>query len=254
MVPLSVAIIARDEADRLPGALAAVADLAAEVVVLDSGSTDQTVAVAEAAGARVLRTDWPGHVAQKNRALLACRHDWVLSIDADERPDAALRASIRAALQAEPAVAGFELSRRSWWQGAPIRHGTWYPDRRLRLVRRDRARWVGLDPHDRLEVDGALGRLEGELEHHPYRDLGEHLAVIDRYTAIAARALAEAGVRARWWDVALRPPLHIVKSLLLKAGFRDGVRGLCLAWLGAAYVALKWGRRWLEQDAGPGAT
>jgi hypothetical protein len=136
--------------------------------------------------------------------------------------------------------------------GAPIRHGTWYPDRRLRLARRDRARWEGLDPHDRLAVDGPTGSLEGHLLHHPYRSLGEHLAVIDRYTAIASRALAESGVRAGPLDVLLRPVLHFVKAYLLKAGFRDGVRGICLAWLGACYVALKWGRRCLGDPPAPG--
>lgn len=247
MLPLSVAIIARDEADRLPQALASVADLAAEIIVFDSGSSDDTVAVALAAGARVERTDWPGHTAQKNRALAACRHDWVLSIDADERVSPALADSIRLALQSEPRVAGFSVARLSWWQGAAIRHGTWYPDRRVRLVRRADAGWTGRDPHDRLKVDGPTARLDGDLHHHPYRSLGEHLATLDRYSATAAESLSRDGVHAGVLDVALRPFLHIVKALLLKGGIVDGVRGLCLAWLGAGYVALKWGRAYLAQ-------
>lgn len=254
MVPLTVAIIVRDEADRLPDAIRSVQGLAAEVLVLDSGSTDDTVAVARGLGARVLELDWPGHVAQKNRALDAARHPWVLSIDADERLSPDLARAISQALAREPEVDGFEISRLSWWQGAPIRHGTWYPDRRLRLVRRARARWGGNNPHDRLSVQGARSRLPGELWHHPYRSLSEHLVVIDRYTAIAAEALAGEGRRARIWDLVLRPPLHIVKALLLRAGFRDGARGLCLAGLGATYVLLKWGRRYLAQDRAPDDT
>ncbi|MCK6506570.1 glycosyltransferase family 2 protein [Myxococcota bacterium] len=253
MLPLSVAIIARDEADRLPLAIASVRGLAREVVVVESGSSDDTAAVAAALGARVVQTDWPGHVAQKNRALQACTEPWVLCLDADEQVSPALAASIRRALGEGPSVDGYALSRLSWWQGAAVRHGTWYPDRRLRLVRRQGARWGGQNPHDRLEVDGPVGRLEGDLVHHPYRSLGEHLATIDRYTAIAAAELAAAGTRAGWADVALRPLLHFVKAYLLKAGFRDGVRGLCLAWLGASYVALKWGRRHLEQGSSRGA-
>lgn len=248
MVPLTVAIIARDEADRLPDAIRSVQGLAAEVLVLDCGSTDATVAVARALGARVLETDWPGHVAQKNRALEASQHAWVLSIDADERVSPELAAAIALALEQEPAPDGFEISRLSYWQGAAIRHGTWYPDRRLRLVRRARARWGGQNPHDRLQVEGRTARLPGELLHHPYRSLSEHLGVIDRYTAIAAEALAAQGRRAGIGDLLLRPPLHIVKALLLRAGFLDGARGLCLAWLGATYVLLKWGRRYLDQD------
>jgi len=252
--PLSVAIIARDEVDRLAAAIDSVRGFAAEIVVLDSGSTDGTPDLARRLGARVEQTDWPGHVAQKNRALAACTHPWVLSIDADERVSDALAASIRAVLDGRATPAdGYACARLSWWMGAPIRHGTWYPDRRLRLVHRDAARWVGRNPHDRLEVEGRVETLPGDLLHHPYRDLSEHLAVIDRYTAIAAEALAEEGVRARWWDVALRPLLHIVKALLLRAGLRDGVRGFCVAGLGATYVLLKWGRRYLQQHTPAGA-
>lgn len=249
MPELSVAIITRDEEDRIEEAIASVRGLATEILVMDSGSTDRTVERAAAAGARVIETDWPGHVAQKNRALDACRAEWVLSIDADERVDADLAASVRRVLAEPGGAVGFEVRRLSYWMGAPIRHGAWYPDRRVRLVRRDRARWQGLNPHDHLVADGSVGRLDGHLLHHPYRSLGEHLAVIDRYTAIASRSLAEAGVKAGLLDVLLRPFLHFVKVFLLKGGFRDGVRGVVLAWLGATYVALKWGRRWLGDPA-----
>lgn len=250
MFRLSVAIIARDEADRIEAALASVRDIADEIVVLDSGSTDDTVARARAAGAQVHCVDWPGHVEQKNRALRLCRGAWVLSIDADERLDPELAQAVAAVVRAEPPgpLVGYEIARLSWWMGAPIRHGTWYPDRRLRLVRRERGRWAGLDPHDRLQVDGPVGVLPGQLHHHPYRSLGEHLAVIDRYTAIAARSLRAAGRPVRPVDVLVRPFLHFVKAYLLKAGFRDGVRGVCLAWLGASYVALKWARARLPPD------
>lgn len=253
MLPLSVAIIAKDEADRLPLAIASVQGLAAEIVVVESGSADGTAQVAAALGARVLQTDWPGHVAQKNRALELCTQPWVLCLDADEQLSPELRDSVRVVVAGDVDAAGCEVDRMSWWLSHPLRHGTWYPDRRVRLVRRSRARWVGQNPHDRLEVDGPVGRLKGDLLHHPYRDLGEHLATIDRYTAIAAGELRRAGIVARWWDVALRPPLHIVKALLLKAGILDGVPGLCVAGLGAVYVLLKWGRRYLEQGSARGA-
>jgi glycosyltransferase involved in cell wall biosynthesis len=248
VLPFSVTIIARDEADRIEAAVRSVA-FADEVVVLDSGSTDATVAIARAAGARVVETDWPGHVAQKNRALAEARHDWVLSIDADERVSPALAAGIQRALAAEPTVAGFSVARLSWYLGEPLRHGVWHPDRRVRLFDRRRARWGGLDPHDRVVLDGPAGRLPGDLHHHPYRDLGEHLATIDRYTAIAAAGLRARGVRARWWDLAVRPPLHFVKAFLLRAGFRDGVRGGMVATLGATYVLLKWARVRLGEGA-----
>jgi glycosyltransferase involved in cell wall biosynthesis len=246
MLPFSVVIIARDEADRIADAIRSCPD-AAEVIVLDSGSTDETVALARSLGAEVIETDWPGHVAQKNRALTHARCDWVLSIDADERLSPALAESIRHILSSTPVHDGYRLARLSFWQGAPMRHGTWYPDARVRLFRRERARWVGTDPHDRVEVDGSVGRAEGDLHHHPYRSLSEHLQTIDRYTARHVEVALAAGQRAAWWDVAFRPILHLVKALLLKQGIRDGVRGLCVAGLGATYVMLKWTRLYLAQ-------
>lgn len=240
MLPLSVAILAHNEADRIGAALASVA-FADEVVVLDSGSTDATVDVARAAGARVIETDWPGHVAQKNRAFDAVAHPWVLSLDADERVSPALAREI-AQLRSvgTPTVAGFSVPRLSWWMGAPLRHGTWYPDRRVRLVDRRRARWGGDDPHDRLVVAGPVASLQGDLHHHPYRSFAEHAETIDRYTRIAARSAVERGVVARPWDAALRPAAHLFKALVLKRGLLDGTRGLAVAGLGAVYVQLKW--------------
>ena len=147
-------IIARDEADRIEDAIRSVS-FATEVVVLDSGSSDDTVAVAKRMGARVIETDWPGHVAQKNRALNEAAHDWVLSIDADERVSKALAEVVREFMAQPEAMrpAGLSMPRLSWWMGAPVRHGTWHPDRRIRLVDRRRARWGGRNPHDVLEVD-----------------------------------------------------------------------------------------------------
>lgn len=231
---LSVVIIAKDEADRVGAALASVAGLAEEVVVLDSGSTDETVAVAEAAGAVVLRTDWPGFVAQKNRGLAAAAGDWVLSLDADEALTPELARSIRVAL-GSPTAAGYVVRRQTIWLGHALRHGAAYPDARVRLVRRDAARWVGVDPHDRLEVAGPTPTLAGDLLHRPYRDLGEHLATIDRYTALDARA-------GGWSDVLLRPPWAFFRDFVLRGGFRDGWPGFAFAALGATYTALKWSR------------
>ncbi|MBN1335239.1 MAG: glycosyltransferase family 2 protein [Deltaproteobacteria bacterium] len=244
MSPLSVVIIACNEADRIGDAIRSVA-FAHEVVVLDSGSTDGTPEVARGLGARVVRTDWPGHVAQKNRALAEAAHPWVLALDADERVGAPLAEAIRRVLAEDPPVEGFHVCRRNHWLGRPLVGGGWYPDRRLRLVRRGRGRWVGEDPHDRLEVPGPTASLHGDLEHHPYRDLGEHLSTLDRYSATWA---AGTNRRAHWWDLAVRPPWRFVRGYLLQGGYRDGTRGLVVASLGALYTLLKWSRRWMEQQ------
>lgn len=230
---LSAVILTRDEADRIADAIRSVA-FADEVVVVDSGSTDATVGIALGLGARVISTDWPGFVAQKNRGLAEALGDWVLSIDADERVSPELATEIRAATQGEHV--GYSMPRLNLWLGHPLRHGHWYPDRRLRLVRKANARWVGDDPHDRLEVDGRVGALRGDLIHLPYRSLGDHLARIDRYTQIDAR---DGG----WLDVLARPAWHFVSGYVLRRGFVDGLPGLYVAMLGALYVALKWGRK-----------
>jgi glycosyltransferase involved in cell wall biosynthesis len=239
---LSVVVIARDEADRIGRCLRSAPRGAEKVVVVDASTTDATAAVAEREGARVVLAPWPGHVAQKNRALAAARGAWVLSLDADEWLTPAACADVERAIAAPGSAAGFSLPRLNVWLGRPLRHGRWYPDRRVRLVRAGRARWVGDDPHDRLEVDGPVGRLGGDIGHEPYRTFWEHLSTIDRYSGIHARSLHARGVRARAWDPASHATLHLVDALLRRAAWRDGLDGLVVASLGAAYAGLKWHR------------
>lgn len=237
-MPLTVTIIAKNEADRIGAAIASAA-VADEVLVVESGSSDDTAAVARAAGARVVQTDWPGHAAQKQRAAELARHDWIFSLDADERIDPVLAAELgRLSLDGPPW--GRRVRRRTWWQGAEIRHGAWAPDRPLRLFHRGHGRHRGPDPHDAVTVEGAVGELGGSILHHPFRDIAEHLATIASYASIFVAESRRAGREAGWLDLLLRPPAHLVKALLLRQGLRDGVRGLCLAGLGSAAVLLKW--------------
>ena len=252
MVPLSLVIIAKDEADRIGRAIASV-PFAAEVVVLDSGSSDDTVAVAEGLGARVLETDWPGYGPQKNRALEAASQPWVLSLDADEWLDETAAAAIQAAVEAD-GEAAFALRRVNRWCGRPLRGGAQGPSWKLRLVRRESARWTDAWLHETLEVDGPIGRLDGCLHHDPYRDPGEHLDQIARYAGLFVSESRRTGRRASLVQLALRPCLHFVKALLLRGGFRDGPHGLLVAWLGAAEVALKWSLLWREQRNSGGGT
>jgi glycosyltransferase involved in cell wall biosynthesis len=243
---LSACVIAKDEADRIGACLDSLA-FCDEILVVDSHSSDATREIAAARGARVIERDWPGHVAQKEFAIRAARHDWVLCVDADERISPELAPEIRRLREAGfPGPPGWRLPRLSWYLGRPIRHGTWYPDPQLRLFDRRRGRWAGRDPHDRVELDGEPGRLRGHLLHHPYRSLEDHLATIDRYTTTMANGLAEQGRRARLVDLALRPPARFLRSYLLQAGFLDGWRGLLLASLAAHYVRLKYAKLWLR--------
>ncbi len=239
---LSLVVIAKNEADRIGPCLESV-PFADEILVLDSGSTDDTARICRAAGARVVHTDWPGFVAQKNRALAMASGDWVLSLDADERLSPAAQADVRRVLESQASEA-YSFPRLSTWMGRPLRHGRWYPDRKVRLARRDVARWVGFDPHDRLAVEGHIEALSGDILHDPYRVLSEHLETIDRYSRIQADSWARAGRRAYAWDPWVRPPLHFVDSAIRLGGFQDGWRGMAVASLGAWYVHRKWMRLW----------
>ena len=238
---LSLVVIAKNEDDRLADCLGSV-PFAAERLVLDSGSTDTTVNVAERAGARVIATDWPGHVAQKNRALTAATQPWVLSLDADERLSPEAVASLQRALRDPGDAVAFSFPRRNVWLGTALTGGRWYPDRKVRVVRAGRGRWQGDDPHDQLVADGPVRALSGDIIHVPYRDLSEHLSTIDRYSAIHACALHARGVRARRRDVVVRPAWHFVDGFVFKRGFVDGPAGFAVAWLGATHTLCKWWR------------
>ena len=214
---------------------------------MDSHSTDRTREIAASMGARVVERDWPGHVAQKNHALSLATHDWVLCLDADERVSPELRASILAALGRSDLPDGFAFARRTWYLGRWIRHGGWYPDRKLRLARRAAAGWTGTDPHDRLEVSGRVETLAGDLLHLSYDSISDHLRTIDRFTTIAAREKRAAGGRAGFAGLVLHPFGKFLRMYVLKAGFLDGFPGFAVALSGAYYVFLKYAKLW-EMD------
>lgn len=258
---LSVCVVAMDEADNIEACLRS-ADFADEWIVVDSHSKDATREIAARCGARVIERDWPGHVEQKNFALGAATHDWVLCLDADERVSPELRASILAALDradvnganvsgATP-PAGFEFPRLTKYLGRWIRHGGWYPDVKLRLFRRSVARWGGTNPHDHVRVDAGqrVERLAGDLHHYSYRTLSDHLRTIDSFTTIAAREKRARGERAGFLTLALRPFGKFLRMYVLKAGFLDGVPGFCVAISGAYYVFLKYAKL-REMDLAP---
>lgn len=242
---LSACIIARDEADRIEACLRSVA-FCDEVLVLDSGSRDGTPDLCRRLGARVIETDWPGYVAQKNRACAAAAHDWVLSIDADERVDDGLRAAIerlRAAHPEGPPAAAYEVARRVHALGRWIEHGGWGREWRVRLLDRRRGRWGGMDPHDRFEPAGPVERLRGGyLEHHTWRSLEDFVAKQNRFAGVAAAGMLARGRRAGAFALLARPAFRFLRMYVLKAGFLDGWAGYQLARLEAFGVFLKYAK------------
>jgi glycosyltransferase involved in cell wall biosynthesis len=245
-VRISACIIAKDEADRIGPCLESVA-FCDEVLVLDSGSTDGTQDLCRNAGARVVETDWPGWVKQKNRAVEAATHDWILSLDADERVDAELRTAIEALRDTLDAAApaAYEVTRKTFYLGRWIRHGGWYPEWRIRLFDRRHATWGGVDPHDRVEVEGSVARIrEGNLEHYTYRSIDDHIAQMNRFTHVGAVELDKRGKRASFADVVLRPPWRFLHKYVLRLGFLDGRPGFVVAVLHAYAGFLKYAKLW----------
>jgi len=218
-----------------------------ETVVADAESTDDTAARARARGARVCVRPWPGFSAQKNFAASQASHDWILSVDADERVTPALAEEIRSVLSSDPVARGYRVPRVSCYLGRWIRTTDWYPDYQLRLYDRHAARWVGDFVHERVEVAGRVERLRHELQHLPYRDVAHHLRTMDRYTTLAARQMLEDGRRAGPAGLLARPIGAFLRNYLLRGGWRDGSVGLVISVLNSYYVFLKFAKLWEAQ-------
>jgi glycosyltransferase involved in cell wall biosynthesis len=254
--PVTVTIITLDEADHIAAAIDSAA-WADEVIVVDSGSVDGTVAIARAKGARTETRAWTGYVDQKNFAAGLASNDWIFSLDADERIPPPLASEIRARLSAEPPLGGYRVPRVTFHLGRWVRTTDFYPDYQTRLYDRRRARWQGRHVHESVRVDGPSGQLEHELEHYSYRDLREHLDRINHYTTLAARQMHENGRRAGPLDLLVHPPAAFVRNYVLRRGFLDGTAGLTLSIVNAYSVFLKFAKLWELQgieDRGSGPT
>jgi len=240
---LTVTVITRNEAAHVAAALESIA-WADEIVVVDAHSTDETVAIARRFAGLVVTREWNGYIDQKNHAAGLASHDWILSLDADERATPQLKKEIRALLASEPAAHGYRLPRVSYYLGRWIRTTDWYPDLQLRLYDRRYGRWAGRYVHESVEVGGPVGRLRSDLQHFPYRDIAHHLKTIDRYTTLAARQMSERGRRAGLLDVVARPPLAFLRNYVVRGGFRDAGPGLIVSLLNSYYVMLKFAKLW----------
>lgn len=225
---LSAIVITKNEARDLPDCLASLA-FCDEIVVVDSGSTDDTVAIATAHACRVsIHGDWPGFGLQKQRALDAATGDWVLSIDADERIPPALATEIRAAIESD-GPAGYRVNRLNSFLGRPLRHGGWYPDRHLRLVRRSAARFTPDLVHERLVVEGAIGDLATDMPHLSYVDFDEVLDKQRRYALSGAEQRRASGRKGGAAKAAQRAIWLFIRLYILKRGFLDGREGFLAA-------------------------
>jgi glycosyltransferase involved in cell wall biosynthesis len=242
LAQLSLIVIARDEEAFIARCLRSAA-FAAEVVVVEHGSSDKTVEIARQCGARVISTpDWPGFGVQKNRALDAATGDWVLSLDADEWIEDGLAAEIKAAIAAPSGIDGYEIPRRSRFCGRIVRFCGWRPDYVLRLFRRDKGRFTKDTVHEKVKLSGRLGRLSAPIEHDSITDLDDAHDKIGRYSAAAAAQLIEKGARGSVAKALFHSVWAFLYTYIAKLGFLDGSVGLMVAAYKASYTYQKWAR------------
>jgi glycosyltransferase involved in cell wall biosynthesis len=240
---VSVTIITLNEAEHIAAAIDSAA-WADEIIVVDSGSTDDTVAIAGHKGARVSMRAWNGYVDQKNHAAMLAANDWILSLDADERISPALASEVQALLATEPARRGYRIPRVTFHLGRWIRTTDFYPDYQTRLYDRRAARWQGRYVHESVRVDGGPGQLQNELQHYSFRDLNDQVARVNHYSTLAARQMHEAGRRANVFDLLIHPWAAFLRNYLLRRGILDGTAGLVISLVNAYGVFLKFAKLW----------
>ncbi|UCG78075.1 MAG: glycosyltransferase family 2 protein [Nitrospirota bacterium] len=247
-LPISVAIISFNEEENIGRTLDSVVDIASEIIVVDSGSSDRTRELAEGYGATVYEEDWKGHILQKNSALEKCGQEWILSLDCDEVLSDELRRSIVKAV-ADPLAEGYVLNRKTVYLGKVLEHA-WQPDHKLRLVKRTSApRWGGYDPHDVLSITGRTLLLEGDLFHYSYKDVRDHFNRVVHYSKLVAESYRKDERKFRLYNLLINPAYAFVKEYIIKMGIRDGIRGLAVAVSVATYTFLKYYYLWeLEQE------
>ncbi|WP_022851343.1 glycosyltransferase family 2 protein [Limisalsivibrio acetivorans] len=249
-LPLSVSIISFNEEDNIGRTLESVMGFAHEIIVVDSHSTDKTVEIAEAFGAKVYDEDWKGHVKQKNSAIEKCTQEWILSLDCDEVVTPELENSIRETV-ASGEKDGYIMNRRTFYAGKMLAH-SWQPDNKLRLVKRSaNPRWGGYDPHDVLEIEGTKGKLNGDLIHYSYRDINDHFQRLLKYAKTAAMSYHKNGRRFSMFRLIFNPPAAFIKKYIIRGGFLDGFHGLLVAVSSFIYVFLKYVFLWeIERNEG----
>ena len=249
---LSVGILTFNSERRIREVLNSVKGIADEIVVLDSGSQDRTVEIAESSGARVFFRKFDNFVNQKNHLLSLCRGEWVLFIDDDEVVSDELAEEIKRLKSGRTSADGYYLNVLTNYLGKWIRHA-WYPDWHLRLAKREKCQWVGNGVHESLKVNGKVGYLKGDLLHYSYESVSQHIKKIDLYTTLYARGAFEKGKRFSLFKLLTSPAGSFIRRYILKRGFLDGFEGFVLSVMASYYSFLKYLKLWeIEKREGSG--
>jgi len=245
-LPISVCLIACNEAARVTRALQSVTGWTSEIiVVLNDDVRDGTDKLAESFGAKVFREPWKGHIAQKNSAAKKAGQEWILGLDSDEVVSPELRAEIQQCFASPEKLRDFAalgFPRCTFYCGRWIRHGDWYPDRQTRLWRRGAAEWGGVDPHDKLLVSGRVGRLKSNLQHFSNDSVNAHIQKIIPFTDEYVRQHSQGSAGSQIAGLAIRPVWRFVRAYFFRLGFLDGWQGGYIAWLNAFSTASKYAK------------
>lgn len=241
MQPLSVVIITHNEEEHIARCIKSVKCLADEIIVLDSVSTDRTVTIARSHGAKVYQQPFRGYIEQKNDALELASYDNILSLDADEALDPVLMASIIDAKR-QSHYKAFFMNRSTNFCGRFLRHGLWYPDRKIRLFDRRIAKWGGLNPHDKIILQEGITacRLKGDILHYSFSNLEDHISRNNRISSIAVQSLYKIGQRSSWYKILVHPAWAFLNGYFLRLGFLDGFEGFSFAVNTSHQVFLKY--------------
>src|SRR5713101_735104 len=247
-MPLSVCIITHNEEENIVRTLESVKEIADEIIVVDSGSTDSTAALARRFGAKVFVEEWKGFAPQKCSAIAKARCDWTLSLDADEEVSAELAANIKALLKpgaAAPPFDGYMVARRNLYLHRWLKRSGYYPDRKLRLVKRGLAEFEPLAVHEKMQPQGSIGRLPGDLIHHAYPTLEDFIEHANRYSSLGGQMVAgERQAGFSLFNILLRPLGAFFYRYFFRLGFLDGREGLLVHLNHAAYVSWKYAKAW----------
>ena len=220
-----------------------------EILVLDSGSNDRTVEIATKHGARVVEASWHGFAAQKNIAAELAAYDWILSLDADESLSEALEAEIWQIKKSGADFDGYTVPRLAQYLGRWILHSGWHPDRKVRLFDRRKAKWIGEYVHESVTVSGRIGHLKSNLLHFTCNSLSEHLRSMDNYTTLAAQEMVSRRKNITFNLLLFDPMWTFFRTYVVHLGFLDGVEGLAIAYMAAAYNFVKYAK---ARDMSPG--